>query len=282
MKKSEPSNARSRARIQPDPLVETVRYISDRMAVRPSIAVILGSGLGDFAERLSGANSIPTADIPHYPRSTVVGHRGQIIIGKVEGIPLLAFQGRVHYYETGTIDTVLYPIRVAHALGIRTLIATNAAGGVNTSFSPGDLMLIEDQINLTFETAVSAPAGGRRALSCYDAGLLERIAQAAKRARIPLKRGVYLGLKGPSYETAAEIRMARQMGVDAVGMSTVNEAALAASLGMNVAGFSCITNLATGILPEKLSHSEVTDVANMVKQRFADLLEVTINAIGTA
>ncbi len=277
MKKSDPHRRSGTAAAR---LRQTTQYISERISVRPAIAVILGSGLGDFAESFIHADAIPTKEIPHYPRSTVFGHQGRIIAGMIGRISVLAFQGRVHYYESGSLETVLYPIRVAHALGIRTLIATNAAGGVNTRFAPGDLMLIEDQINLTFETPLASPGGGRGGPSCYDAALIGTIVRSAKAAGIPLKRGVYLGLKGPSYETAAEIRMARQIGADAVGMSTVNEATLAASLGMRVAGFSCITNLATGMLPEKLSHAEVTDVANMVKQRFADLLGATIAAIG--
>jgi purine-nucleoside phosphorylase len=264
----------------PASLAGTVRYIRSRTKLRPAVGVVLGSGLGDFADSLADAVSIPTTAIPHYPHSTVVGHRGRLVFGAVGRLPVLVFQGRVHYYETGTIETVLYPIRVAHALGIRTLLVTNAAGGIRTTFAPGDLMLIEDQINLTFENPVTD--GPRRAprTACYDDAFQRLIRETAKKARIPLKRGVYLGLKGPSYETAAEIRMARALGADAVGMSTVNEVSLAASLGMKVAGISCITNLATGILKTKLSHDEVTDVANMVTTRFTRLLTQSVLAAG--
>jgi purine-nucleoside phosphorylase len=277
MKSTEKRSARRAAR-NADPVLESLRLIRSRTTLRPSIAVVLGSGLGDFAEGLTQAVSIPTTEIPHYPHSTVVGHRGQLVFGRLGRIPLLAFQGRVHYYETGTLETVLYPIRVAHALGIRTLLVTNAAGGIRKTFRPGDLMLIEDQINLTFEQPLAGTRTARLSAPCYDLSLRDAIREAARSARIPIRRGVYLGLKGPSYETAAEIRMARALGADAVGMSTVNEVSLAAALGMRIAGFSCITNMATGILDEKLSHSEVTDVANMVKTRFTRLLSLSVEA----
>lgn len=261
-------------------LEEAVRSIRSRLKLRPEIGVILGSGLGDFAEGLSGASSILTESIPHYPRSTVSGHRGRLVAGMAGAVPLLAFQGRVHYYETGTIETVLTPIRVAHALGIHTLIVTNAAGGINARFAPGDLMLIDDQINFTFESPVGIEGRGLRNVDCYDEDLRRLAVRTARANGIPLRRGVYLGLKGPTYETAAEVRMARILGADAVGMSTVNEVSLAVALGLKVVGLSCITNLATGISREKLSHADVTVVANKVRQRFADLLEAAVAAVG--
>jgi len=264
---------------------QSARYIKSKILMQPRIAVILGSGLGDFAETFSSKKIIETASIPHYPRSTVEGHRGKLVFGKLDRLPLLAFQGRVHFYESGNIETVVYPIRVAHALGIKTLIITNAAGGVNRSFAAGDLMLITDQINLTFENPLanlqlSATAfRADRNLRLYDGGLQRIIIKVAKKNKIALQSGVYCGVKGPSYETAAEIEMVRRIGGDAVGMSTVNEVSLATALGMRVAGISCITNLATGITNDKLSHDEVTEVANRVKQTFTNLLQGIIKNI---
>jgi purine-nucleoside phosphorylase len=192
------------------------------------------------------------------------------------------FQGRVHYYETGKIASVLYPIYVAHRLGIRTLIVTNAAGGVNREFKPADLMLMTDQINLTFENPLGDPPlvpRHRKNAPLYDDGLQQIIRKTADKKNIVLRRGVYCGITGPSYETAAEVKMVRLFGGDAVGMSTVNEVTLAQSLGMRVAGISCITNLSTGISDQKLSHAEVTEVADRVKQVFAGLLRGVIEQL---
>jgi purine-nucleoside phosphorylase len=282
---------------------ESLRTIRAHVTAQPSIGVILGSGLGDFADTLQKVQSIETKDIPHYPRSTVIGHQGKLVFGSLERVPLLVFQGRVHFYETGTLETILYPIRIAHALGVKTLLVTNAAGGVNKKFRPGDLMLLEDQINLTFEKPgkglrfgfwdlsfydeprKKSPSGkfavNKPQFEIYDTSLQALILRTAKLTRTPLKSGVYMGVKGPSYETAAEIRMARDLGADAVGMSTVNEVSLAVGLGMRVAGISCITNLATGISQEKLSHAEVTEVANMAKKDFTALLQRVVKTINT-
>jgi purine-nucleoside phosphorylase len=258
---------------------QSARYIKSKVSMRPRIAVILGSGLGDFAETFSSKKIIQAVSIPYYPRSTVEGHRGKLVFGKLHRIPLLAFQGRVHFYESGNLETVLYPICIAHALGIETLIVTNAAGGVNRSFRVGDLMLMTDQINLTFENPLATVFRSNKNLQLYDGGLQRIIIKVAKKNKIALQSGVYCGLKGPSYETAAEIEMVRRIGGDAVGMSTVNEVSLAAALGMRVAGISCITNLATGITDDKLSHDEVTEVANKVRQTFASLLQGIIENI---
>jgi purine-nucleoside phosphorylase len=243
------------------------------------MAIILGSGLGEFAESLTFKKVIDTSDIPHYPVSTVEGHHGKLIFGKLHSTPLLAFQGRVHYYESGKLESVLYPIRVAHNLGIKTLIVTNAAGGVNMTFEAGDLMMISDQINLTFENPLVGTRKRSRKQKLYDENFQDTILKIAAEKKIKLQRGVYCGVKGPSYETAAEIEMVRRLGGDAVGMSTVNEVSLAVALGIHVAGISCITNLATGILDLKLSHAEVTDVANKVKHTFAELLKGVIEKI---
>lgn len=253
-------------------VVESARIIRSKTTIRPKIGIILGSGLGEFGESLSRKKSIENSSVPHYPVSTIEGHHGRLIFGKLHGKSLIVFQGRVHFYESGDIEQVLYPIRVAHRLGVRTLLLTNAAGGVNRSFRPGDLMVITDHLNLTFENPVSDPTPQ---IHCgvYDAKLQEIINAIGRKQNIDLREGVYCGIKGPSYETAAEVEMVRRLGGDAVGMSTVNEASFARSLGMRIAGISCITNLSTGILPRKLSHDEVTEVANRVKKTFRSLLE---------
>ncbi len=256
-------------------LRESLSYIRSGTNAKPKVAIVLGSGLGDFADSLSNKVSIETSAIPHYPVSTVVGHKGKLVFGRIGKTELLAFQGRVHFYETGTLNTILYPVQIAHALGVKTLIVTNAAGGVNKQFNPGDLMLITDQINLTFESPLRGNTSSTHVRSAflYDASLQELIFKTGLEHSIGLQRGVYCGVKGPSYETAAEIEMIRRIGADAVGMSTVNEVSLAHALGMKIAGLTCITNYATGIKDLKLSHAEVTEVANMVKTKFTLLLK---------
>jgi purine-nucleoside phosphorylase len=259
-------------------LKETVSFINSKTKLKPKIAIILGSGLGDYAENLEIKSIIDTATIPNYPQSTVEGHKGKLIFGMLKNKFILAFQGRVHYYETGSLNTILYPISLAHKLGVKTLIATNAAGGVNRQFHPGDLMLIKDHVNLTFLNPLSLNSKISK-VSCnqiYDPTFNKMIAKSAEKANIPLQEGVYVGVKGPSYETASEVEMVRRIGGDAVGMSTVNETAFAHALGMKVAGISCITNYATGVTSAKLHHSEVTAVANMVKQRFSDLITLIL------
>lgn len=218
-------------------------------------------------------------DIPHYPLSTIEGHRGRIVFGKINAVPLLAFQGRIHFYETGGLETVLYPIHVACALGVKNIIVTNAAGGVNPKFSAGDLMMITDHINLTFELPVTQRDSSMSSRSLYDEHLRSNAGAVAKQQGINLQTGIYCGVTGPSYETAAEIQMVKNIGADAVGMSTVNEVSLAVSLGMKVLGISCITNLATGVGTTKLSHQEVTDVAGKVREKFSELIRGVITAM---
>lgn len=264
---------------EPDALDRSIEFIRTRAPGHPSIGLILGSGLGDFADTMPGAVSVPVADIPHYPLPTVEGHKGRLVFGKrSRGDYVLAFQGRTHFYETGSADFVLYPIRIAGGLGISTLIVTNAAGGINRQFSPGDLMVIVDQINLTFEPVTE---GSRAPFhhETFDGALITLAQMKASSVGIHLKKGVYTGVKGPSYETAAEIEMISRLGGDAVGMSTVLETSLASALGMRVLGISCITNKATGIGQSRLSHSEVTEVANRVKKDFSTLLSAIIESI---
>ncbi len=264
---------------------EAVSFIESKIKLKPKIAIVLGSGLGDYANNLKVEASIDTSTIPHYPKSTVEGHRGKLIFGYLQDnkpkklIPVLAFQGRIHYYETGDIRTVLFPILVANQLGIKILLLTNAAGGVNKHFHPGDLMLIKDHINLTFENPTAIIKSGMKMNKpIYDEDLIKLIINTAENNNVPLREGVYVAVKGPSYETASEVDMVRRIGGDAVGMSTVNEATLASALGIRVIGISCITNYATGVTTAKLAHEEVTFVANMVKDRFSKLVTSIILA----
>ncbi len=259
---------------------ESVAYIREHTASLPSIGIVLGSGLGDFVDGLTNKTAINTADIPHYPRSTVEGHKGKLVFGSMgTRKDVLAFQGRVHFYESNSVETVLYPIRVAHRLGVKTLLVTNAAGGVNRGMRPGDLMVITNQINLT-GIQLTYPLGyeaGHKPL--YNRRLIEITSDIAEANGLAIRKGVYAGLKGPSYETASEVEMVHRIGGDAVGMSTVLEVSLASQLGMEILGISCITNLGTGIGKEKLSHTEVTEVGNRVKTGFALLLSRIIDAL---
>lgn len=257
---------------------ESVQYIRSITGASPKAGIILGSGLGDFADGLEQVARIPTGDIPHYPKSTVQGHKGFLVFAKLDGIDILAFQGRKHFYESGSLDTVLFPVLVAHSMGIRTLLITNAAGGINRTFVPGDLMILGDQINLTFEhTPAWFPESNRAPV--YSSRLINLAEKAARDNGILVKKGVYVGLKGPTYETASEIQMLSRLGADAVGMSTVFEASLASRLSMDVLGISCITNLGTGISPTRLSHHEVTEVGNTVKHTFARLVASTLRML---
>lgn len=280
-------------------LNDTLAYIRSKTHYKPNIGVILGSGLGDFAERLRRPSIIETRDIPNYPVSSIEGHRGKLYFGSVDKNIVLAFQGRVHFYETGNLETILYPLLVAVKLGVKRLIVTNAAGGINRQFQPGDLMMITDQINLTFENPLSIfqPACRKRrsvgkpqskrdyspmnfhACDLFDKKLQRIIETVSRKKHIPIQSGVYCGVKGPSYETAAEIEMIRHIGGDAVGMSTVNEVSVAHALGLKIAGISCITNLSTGISSTPLSHDEVTEVANQVKVKFIKLIENIIGSL---
>jgi len=251
-----------------------VAAISEKIFGRFTIGLVLGSGLGDFAETLPDPLIIPTSAIPSYPIGSVSGHKGRLVIAELApGSRLLAFQGRVHFYETGDLDAVLFPIRLAAELGVKTLIITNAAGGVNRIFLPGDLMIIRDQINLTSESPQRSEAySGGRAASLYDQYLVDLALGAARDLSLPIQCGVYAGVKGPSYETAAEVEMVHRAGGDAVGMSTVLEVCEARAHGMRILGISCITNRATGIGSQPLAHTEVTEVAARVTERFQRLL----------
>jgi purine-nucleoside phosphorylase len=257
-----------------------VRKITD---FRPAIALVLGSGLGSFANRVSVQHTIDSADIPNFPLSSVQGHAGKVLFGTIQdsgktSLPLLLFQGRVHYYESGQIDRVVFSIELAHKLGARKLIVTNAAGGINANFQAGQLMLIKDTLNLArkYPLTQSEFAKSKHISAGFDPQLQELIRKSARDLKISLQEGTYGWLHGPSYETAAEIRMLRTMGVDAVGMSTVPEIIKATSLGMKVAGISLISNMATGLSPTKLSHEEVTETADKTQLSFSALMKEII------
>ena len=258
---------------------EAAAYIKEKLGGRaPEIAITLGSGLGDLGDHLVDAVQIPYGEIPHFPVSTVAGHKGQFVVGKLEGREVLCMQGRFHYYEGYDLKQVTLPVRVMKLLGISTLIVTNAAGGINTGFRPGNLMLIEDHLNLTGENPLigeNLEAFGDRFFDmtvAYDAEYRALAEQLAAELNIPLQKGVYAWLTGPNYETPAEIRYLRAIGADAVGMSTVPEVLVARHSGLRVCGISCITNLAAGMGDGLLSHEDVKETADRVKVDFIRLV----------
>jgi purine-nucleoside phosphorylase len=244
----------------------------------PRVGMILGSGLGSFADTLAGARKISFADIPGFAASTVVGHAGNLVHGTAHGVPVVAMQGRIHYYEGHDIAKVIFPARVLVALGCKTLIITNAAGGLDPAMSPGDLVVLRDHLNLLGVSPLRGPNDdslGPRfpdMSEVYDRKLRAIAADAGKSIGLRLREGVYAALPGPSYETPAEIKMLRTLGADLVGMSTVPEAIAARHMGARVLGISCVTNLAAGIATHTLSHDEVTETAARVRGQFEKLL----------
>ncbi|CUT00860.1 purine-nucleoside phosphorylase [Candidatus Kryptobacter tengchongensis] len=261
---------------------ESIKYIKAKTNdLRPQIAIILGSGLGDLAEEFENKMKIKTSDIPNYPLPTVEGHAGNLVFGRLYDINLLGFQGRIHFYESGKIENVIYPVLVAHELGVKILIVTNAAGGLNKNFKPGDLMIIADHINFMFlnPLKIFSPNVNRFNKPAYDEKLRKIAIQTGIELGLPVREGIYCGVRGPNYETPSEVQMLRKIGSDAVGMSTVPEVITANYLGMRVLGISCITNYAAGISSTKLSHEEVTEVAQRVKNEFSLLIKETIKKI---
>ena len=249
------------------------------------IGVILGSGLGDYAQALEDAKYIDYKDIPGFPVSTAPGHAGRWWTGTLHGKRVCMMQGRFHAYEGYDLSEVTMPVRVMALLGVKTLIVTNAAGGVNLDFTPGDLMILTDCINFSGKNPLTGPnldQFGPRfpdMSRCYDRELIALCQQQADRLGIPVRQGVYMWFNGPCYETPAEIRLARILGADAVGMSTVPETIVARHCGIRVLGVSCITNMAAGILDQPLCHEEVTEVANRVRTTFRSLLDAVIEAM---
>jgi purine-nucleoside phosphorylase len=259
--------------------------LRSRISAVPDVAIILGSGLGDFADGLRDSLTTPYAEIPNWPASAVIGHAGKLVVGTLAGKRVAALSGRAHFYEGHDLRTVTFATRVLGRLGVKTLVLTNAAGGINISFRPGTLMVIDDHINLLGSNPLLGPNDDRFGVRFPDmtevySRRLRDIADIAARARgVNIAHGVYVALHGPSYETPAEIRFLRTIGADAVGMSTVPEALVARHMNMDVLGISCITNPAAGVLPEPLHHDEVMEVARRVTGEFSALLEGIIERL---
>ncbi len=258
-------------------LAAAAELATERYSYKPRIGIVLGSGLGGFADALEGPVVIPYADIPHMPRSAVVGHAGNLCLGHVGSEHVACLQGRVHAYEGHPLERVVFGVCLLAELGCEAVILTNAAGGIDSKLSPGDLMLITDHLNLTGRNPLVGPVGAGLErfvdmTEAYDLRVREAARRAAAASSVPLKEGVYAGLLGPTYETPAEIRMLRTLGASAVGMSTVLEVIALRQLGVAAGAVSCITNLAAGISPRKLDHAEVQATANDVRERFVELL----------
>lgn len=268
-------------------LDEAAAVVRARASVAPRVGVILGSGLGAFGDSLEDAVSVPYAEIPHFPTSTVVGHGGALALGRCRGVPVAVMKGRVHFYEGYTLEQVVFPARVLGRLGVKALVVTNAAGAVNTSYRPGELMVIEDHINLLGNPMLgpNEDALGERFFDmseAYDRRLRDAAETACRAAGVRSHRGVYLALTGPSFETPAEIRAFRTLGADAVGMSTVPEVIAARHMGIRVAGVSCLTNMAAGVLEQKLDHREVLETGERVKASLIEVLARLVVAAGAA
>ena len=257
-------------------------FIFSQTPLRPKIALVLGSGLGAFADEFASATKIPYAKIPHFPRSTAIGHAGNLVIGKVASIQVAGMQGRVHLYEGYSVNDVAFPIRVFARMGVKAIILTNAAGGIKREFVQGRLVVISDHINLQGVNPLSGPNDDRFGLrfpdmtAAYDRRFRELTVGEGNRMGIGMYEGVYVALPGPSYETPAEIRFLRGIGADLVGMSTVPEVIAARHCGIRILGISCVTNAAAGILDQPLNHLEVLETAERVKGQFIGLLKAVI------
>ncbi len=257
---------------------ETVKAIRAKGNFAPKVGLVLGSGLGAFADTLRDLQKIPYGELPHLPSSNVIGHSGNLCFGNVGTVPVVCMQGRVHLYEGHPIERVVHGVRTMARLGVTTVLITNAAGGVEATWTPGDLMVVSDHINLTGQSPLAGPneeALGTRfpdMSHAYDATLRTQLHEVAKAANVPLREGVYAWLLGPSYETPAEIRMVRTLGAQAVGMSTVPEVLALRHMGVRVGALSCITNLAAGISPGTLNHKEVEEIARMRRDQLITLL----------
>lgn len=266
-------------------LQASLEFINQKIQTSPSVAIILGSGLGSFGDDLNNKVIIECKNIPHYPVPRVAGHAGVWIFGTLEHVPILALKGRVHTYEGYSAREVTYPIRLLARLGITKLVVTNAAGAINKNFRPGDLMIIRDHINFLFDNpligdnALAAEQRFTDLSNAYDKNFIDRAFQIGQTLNLKLQQGVLICFKGPSYETAAEIRMAGILGADAGTMSTVPEVIMAKQFNLRVLGVSCITNMGTGILDQKLTHEEVTETANRIKDKFIQLMKAILQEI---
>ena len=278
----------------PPPSVEfrnaerAAKFILAKTKLRPRIALVLGSGLGDFADEFTSAVKIPYAKIPHFPRSTAIGHAGRLVIGNVGQVPVAAMQGRVHLYEGYSIKEVVFPVRVFSRMGIKAIILTNAAGGINRNYSQGCLVLIRDHINLQGVNPLTGPNDERFGLrfpdltQAYDREFQGFVTEEGKKVGLTIHQGVYLAVPGPSYETPAEIYSFRTIGADLVGMSTVPEVIVARHSGMRALGISCVTNMAAGTTDVPLNHLEVLETTQRVKAQFIALLRAVIPRIAEA
>lgn len=266
---------------------QAARTIRARTSLEPRVAIVLGSGLGGFADEFEDAVGIPYAEIPGFVTSTAEGHAGRLVIGKVADVHVIAMQGRVHYYEGYTLEEVTFPIRVFKLLGIKRLILTNAAGGIDIELNQGALMVISDHLNLMGVNPLRGPNDERFGprfpdmSEAYSRTLQEEAVDEARRMGVDIRRGVYAALSGPSYETPAEIHMLRALGADAVGMSTVPETIVARQMGIEVLGISCITNMAAGISDEPINHEEVMETGQRVRATFTKLLRGVISKMTT-
>ncbi len=264
-------------------LAETAaQSVLQQTKLRPKIALVLGSGLGGFAESLTDAARIPYAEIPSFPRSTAIGHAGQLVIGKSNSVAVAAMQGRVHLYEGYSAQEVAFPMRVFGRMGIKAVILTNAAGGINLNYQQGALVLIRDHINLQGANPLIGPNDDRFGVRfpdmthAYDRNYREFAKQEAAQLKMTLHEGVYAAMPGPSYETPAEIKYLRIIGADLIGMSTVSEVIAARHMGIKVLAISCVTNMAAGILDQPLSHQEVMETGERVKSSFEALLRALL------
>ncbi|WP_425800288.1 purine-nucleoside phosphorylase [Desulfitobacterium sp. Sab5] len=266
-------------------LAEVRHFLMEKVNNQPEMGIVLGSGLGGFAEVMEEAVSIPYRDIPHFPVSTVEGHKGELVFGKVNGKPVVAMQGRFHYYEGYSMQEVTFPIRVMQVLGVTGLIVTNASGGINSSYRPGDLVLIKDHLNFMGENplrgANHSNLGPRfpDLSEGYDLEWRQKALTVAREIGIHPQEGVYAAMSGPSYETPAEIRYLRTVGADLVGMSTVPEVIATNHGGMRVLGILCVTNMAVGILPQRLSHAEVMETAERIEKQFIRFVQALVRIL---
>lgn len=263
-------------------LKRCLHSVQEKVDFVPAIALVLGSGLGNYGERIRVVQTVDYHEIEGFPVSTVQGHKGRFLFGYIEDVPVVAMQGRVHYYEGYAMSDVVLPIRLMHALGARILFLTNAAGGVNPEFAAGDFMLIKDQIASFVPSPLIGPNLDELGVrfpdmsQVYDKGLMGIIRKTAEKLCIPLQEGTYIQLTGPNFETPAEVRMCRILGADAVGMSTACEAIAANHMGMKVCGISCISNLACGLTENPLSHQEVQETADRVAPLFEQLVTAAV------
>lgn len=265
-----------------DRVMETVKYLEEKVNYRPKIAVVLGSGLGDMVDKIEDKVEVPYEEIPNFPVSTVAGHAGKLVFGKIGGVEVLAMKGRFHFYEGYDMKRVTYPMYVFKKFGIEKLIVSNAAGGADKTFDPGTLMIIKDHINFFGTNPLIGPNDERFGVrfpdltEAYNLEMIGKAKEIAEKLEIEYREGVYMGFTGPTYETGAEVKMAMGLGANAVGMSTVPETIVANYLGMKVLGISCITNMATGIAVKAHSHEDVVDVAKRTGERFCTWVEEII------